>query len=267
MTITNQGPGYVELELDLIPALRREILGVLSDIEMQPLVPAATSGVPDAQGVYFLYLRPKQDGSDVPIYVGKTDAKSGLCNRLTRHAAKIRGRKNIRPSDVYFRAVRLFVFTALDIETDLIETYGGAGNIDWNNSGFGSNDPGKERDTTKYKPEHFDTRFPIDTDTWFFDMPSGVMTVAAAMQHLKDNERLPYVIRFQRPSPNSRNSFHPDFLSTHVDFAPGLTVAQIVARCIENLPAGWHATGLPSHIIVYKDDKRSFPSGRLIAKS
>ncbi len=267
MTVTNQGPGYVELELDLISALRRDILEVLPQIAMQPLEATSALGVPDAQGVYFLYLRPKLDGTDLPVYVGKTDAGAGLRRRLSRHAVKIMGRKNIAPSEVYFRAVRLFVFTALDIETDLIGHFGREARLDWNNSGFGSNDPGRERDTTTYKAEHFDTQFPIDIDTPFFDMPAGSMSVAVAMQHLKDHELLPYTVRFQRPNPSSRNSFHPDFLAAQVTFSPGLTVAEIVAQCIHHLPGGWHATALPSHIIVYKNDPRRFPSGTLIAQS
>lgn len=265
MTITSSGPGFVELELDLIPALRREIQASIPTFDMLPLVFKNASEVPDAQGVYFLYFRPRLDGSDIPAYIGKTDSKSGLRDRLSRHANKIRGRRNISNQDVFFRAFRLFVFTVLDIESDLIESFGGVQKIDWNNSGFGSNDPGKERDTTKYKEEHFDTRFPIDLDGHFFDMPNGPMTVADAMQHLKD--QLPYLLRFERPNSSSRKSFHEDFLNSSVSFPVGSSVFDYIAICINSLPKGWHATALPSHIIVYKDDSRKFPSGQLIARS
>lgn len=265
MTITARGPGFVELELDLIPALRREILSAVQEISMQPLLPTNATLVPDAQGVYFLYLKPRHDGTDTPAYIGKTDSRSGLKDRLERHAVKILGRRNISQGDVYFRAVRLFVFSALDIESDLIETFGGVQKIDWNHSGFGSNDPGKERDTTTYKADHFDTRFPIDTDAHFFDMPSGPILVSEAMQYLKG--KLPYNMRFQRPNPSSSRSFHSDFVNTQLALRPGLSVSEIVKNCVLALPKGWHATALPSHIIVYKNDTRRFPSGTLIARS
>jgi hypothetical protein len=267
MTITGQGPGYIELELELIPALRREILEALPDIHLEALTIANARLIPDAQGIYFLYFKPRFDGSDTPAYIGKTDSKAGLRKRLSRHSVKIQGRQNIKEEDVYFRAIRLFVFTAMDIESDLIECFGGVKRIEWNNSGFGSNDPGKERDTTKYKADHFDTKFPIEIGKAFFDMPTGTMTVAAAMQYLKDQELLPYTLRFERPIPQSRNSFPPDFVDATVTFRPKMTVMEIISECMAKLPKGWHATALPSHIIVYKDDARKFPSGIRIAES
>lgn len=149
MTITNRGVGFVELELDLLPALRREILEAIRGITLVPLISTNIASVPDEQGVYFLYHKPLHDGSDLPVYIGKTDSDAGLRSRLQRHSYKLEGRANISSLEVYFRAVRLFVFTPMDIEGDLIEHFGGVQNINWNGSGFGSNDPGKERDTTR----------------------------------------------------------------------------------------------------------------------
>ena len=51
MTITSSGPGFVELELDLIPALRREIQASIPKFDMLPLVFKNASEVPDAQGL------------------------------------------------------------------------------------------------------------------------------------------------------------------------------------------------------------------------
>jgi hypothetical protein len=96
------------------------------------------------------------------VYVGKTDAEAGLLSRLTRHSKKIQHRIGLTPASVLFKAVRVFVFTAIDLETQLIAHYGGTNIVEWNGSGFGSNDPGEKRDTTTYKAGHFDAQFPID---------------------------------------------------------------------------------------------------------
>src|SRR4051812_27375677 len=111
------------------------------------LLPENVGQLPEAQGVYQLSL----DG--VVVYIGKTDADAGLKNRLTRHSYSIQQRSNLDPSHVTFKAVRVYVFTAMDLETQLIRHYGGAS---WNSSGFGSNDPGRNRDHTKLKHDGFD---------------------------------------------------------------------------------------------------------------
>jgi hypothetical protein len=45
------------------------------------------------------------------------------------------------------------------------------------------------------------------------------------------------------------------------------TPEHVLRAVVAQLPKGWHVTLLPSHVIMYKNDKRKFPSGRLIGKS
>src|SRR5690606_30796551 len=103
-----------------------------------------------------------------------TDA--GLTTRLTTHAAKICGRPNLR-GRVRFKAVQVLVFSAMELETLLIRHYKATGApMSWQHSGFGSNDPGRQRDHTKYKEAHFDVRHPIDVSEKFVEplfMSSG----------------------------------------------------------------------------------------------
>ena len=254
-------PGCGELEFDLPSALLAAILAKFDDIEPADLTVDNTDKILDAQGIYALYLKnPRR-----LVYIGKTDSDAGLKHRLTRHARKLIGRLNLRPGDVEFRAIRVFVFTAMDIETALIKHYGGVSSVAWNNSGFGSNDPGKERDTTNYKDDHWDTQFPIDVDTAYCDFEPGNYSVEEIMSELK--RKLPFLLRFQRPG-RSRSSFHDDFINAQVQIQRrGLTSRQILQECIAALPSGWHATALPSHIICYKNDNRNFPSGETIAES
>ena len=254
-------PGYSELELDLPSALLEALLRRLAETSAAELTSANVDQLPEAQGVYTLHLAVDAP----PVYIGKTDSDAGLRHRLTRHSRKLLRRNNISQEQVFFRAIRLFVFTAMDLETTLIQHFGGVKKVPWNHSGFGSNDPGKERDTTKYKEDHFDALHPIDIDFEVEWDGSCFATVAEHLGALK--AMLPYNFRFERPNPNSKKSFHDDFLSTSALIESVSSPRAIIETCITSLPAGWHATLLPSHIICYKDDTRSFPSGELIAKS
>jgi hypothetical protein len=253
--------GCGELEFDLPSALLAAILKKFDEVEPADLIEDNTREVPEAQGVYALYLKHPQR----LVYIGKTDSDAGLKHRLTRHARKLIGRQNLGPGDVEFRAIRVFVFTAIDIETALIRHYGGVSSVAWNNSGFGSNDPGKERDTTNYKEDHWDTQYPINLDASYADFDPGNYTVSEVVAQMKS--KLPYLLRFQRPG-RSRTSFHDDFTQSNMQIrTAGLTTRQILELCMAALPPGWHATALPSHIICYKNDRRNFPSGTTIATS
>src|SRR5688500_10412284 len=94
--------------------------------------------VPNEQGVYQLL-----HNNDL-VCLGNTDADSGLNASLKRLADKIQHRVGLDPALVRFKAIRLYVFTVMDLETELLK----ANRPPWNGKGFGSNDPGRERDTT-----------------------------------------------------------------------------------------------------------------------
>lgn len=256
--------GYTEFEFNLPDALLKELITVFDGLAPAPLLAANVAAIPEEQGVYQLFLAPH--GQPSLVYIGKTDAAAGLRVRLSRHATKIQNRLNLNPSIVMFKAVRVFVFTAVDLETQLIGHYGGTSAVSWNGSGFGSNDPGRERDTTTYKAEHFDTQFPIDLNRPLSFAVPMTGTAADILRALKSG--LPYLIRFELPSRWSRIA-HADLEGTTVTINPALpmTPESIIAQTIKQLPPGWHATMLPSHVIIYKNDRRRFPSGRLLAQS
>ena len=254
--------GYAELEFDLPRALLKDIVALLDGMNSAELTTSNLTGVSDAPGVYAL----SSSVTGELLYIGKAESSKGLLNRLTCHMRKLDGRQNINPGDIHFKAVRIFVFAAMDLEAALISHYGGDGKLPWNHSGFGSNDPGQQRDTTTYKPDHFDTQHPIRLDHSFVEFKVGQRPVAEVMQHLKDG--LPYLLRFQRPNASSRNSFESDFEDNIVDIQrPHMTTREVLELCVAALPSGWHATALPSHVIFYKNDDRRFPSGTLIARS
>ena len=251
--------GYVDFEFDLPGALLARLIDVLDDMQGAALVPDFVSSIPDAQGVYQLFL------DEELVYIGKTDAEAGLRKRLERHASKTQHRGQLEPSRVSFKAVRIYVFTAVDLESQLIAHYGGYSAVRWNGSGFGSNDPGRERDTTTYKAGHFDALYPIDIDRELSLPLSEEMKAADVLAALK--AELPYVFRYQGASPRSRKP-HADLEEANVSLTDigAVTARGIIEHVVRHLPPGWQATRLPSHIILYKED-RAYPQGTVIARS
>jgi hypothetical protein len=249
--------GYREFEFDLPDALLKNLVSILDKIQKVPLREAEVGMIPDEQGVYQLFL------DDEPVYVGKTDADAGLLKRLTRHSKKILHRNGLDPARVSFKAVRIFVFTAVDLETDLIKHYGGTKGLAWNGSGFGSNDPGRERDTTNNKPENFDFQFPIDIDRALTLTLPASGTAAAMLGLLRD--QLPYTIRAQRPGRSRK--LHDDLETTTISGLATLTTTrEIVKHITTQLPAGWQATKLLGYIILYKETK-TYPQSEIISTS
>jgi len=202
--------------------------------------------VPEAQGVYQLFL------DDDMVYIGKTDAQAGLNKRLARHAKKILDRHNLEPKRVSFKAVRIYVFTVMDLEQQLIQLYRKTGvTLNWNDSGFGSNDPGRERDTTKLKDTHFDIQYPVNIDVPI-ELPQliGTQSVADVLLALKNI--LPYTLRYESPKSKSYHELieEPISLSTSHD-----TVRNILLQIKQTLGDAWQITVLPGYIILYREAK------------
>lgn len=250
--------GYREFEFDLPGALLLHMITVLDDLEAAPLDPAFLYDIPEVQGIYQLYL----DGE--LVYVGKTDADSGLSSRLRRHERAIRHRVGLDPGRVSFKALRVYVFTAIDLETQLISHYGGYDVVRWNGSGFGANDPGRQRDTTTYRPDHFDVVFPIDIDRPLEITFPHTATAAEVLNAVKNT--VPYVFRFEAAGGRSRQP-HPDLLTTvTIPDDMMLTARGVLMTVVPELPKGWQATQLPGRVILYKET-RSYAQGAIIAKS
>jgi hypothetical protein len=252
-------PGYIDFEFDLPGALLARLVHVLDTLTPATLSRELLDAIPDAQGVYQLLL----DGD--LVYIGKTDAEAGLRKHLDRHRLKIQHRKDLDPNRVTFKAIRIYVFTAVDLETQLINHYGGPSAVRWNGSGFGSNDPGRERDTTRYRPEHFDARFPIDIERSLnLELPAWD-TAANILLALK--AALPYILRYEGAGPRSRSP-HPDLRGTMVSMPSifPVTAKAVIETVVSQLPPGWQATYLLSHIILYKET-RAYPQGQIIACS
>ena len=228
-------------------AVLHQLIPQLDKMTGEALTRANAQQLPDAQGVYLLIHQGNVH------YVGKTDAEAGLRTRLTRHVAKFEHRDNISPTDVSFKAAQILVLTAMDIETKLINHY----RADWNGSGFGSNDPGRQRETTAKPPQGFDARFPINIDLPINFLTPGTRTVHEVLMELKLG--LPYTLRYElEPGAKGSMAFrtrpHPDLpqASVTVPSTP-ITARQAMQMVVKALPAGWQATYFASHLILYKE--------------
>lgn len=247
---------FKEFEFNLPRALLHDLVELLDGMDRAPLDAATVdSYIPEEQGVYQLFL------DDTLTYVGKTDSEAGLNQRLGRHAKKIQQRHNLDPKRVSFKAVRIFVFTAIDLETQLICHYSATGKKPaWNQSGFGANDPGRERDTTTLKDGHFDLLYPINIDVPLGASASaGIFPVADVLSTLKTE--IPYVIRYQNEGGKSRKP-HVDLVSTNVKMPIGGHTARSVLKIVqEALGSDWQVTVQPGYIIIYKE-RKAYPHAR-----
>jgi hypothetical protein len=246
--------GFQEFEFDLPEALLTSIIIAFDNMEGATLSREHVSKIPEAQGVYQLIV-----GGKI-VYIGKTDSEAGLSGRLTRHAWTIQHRSNLKVADVSFKAIRIFVFTALDLETQLIKHYKGQSSVSWNNSGFGSNDPGRNRDKTRANSKSFDVLYPIDLNEKVSLELSGRTSVVSALQALR--QALPYTLRVES------SGIHPDFDGVTVTLSKApISTHKLLTMIVEALPKGWQATALAGRIILYKEREDDYPAGRIIARS
>jgi len=132
-------PHYFDFDLDR--GIRAQ---VVEKLESNPLLHLTRGAGPQASGIYALYFKGRL------VYVGKaskgtTKSKRTLRARLSEHAAKISGRRNIALEDMKFRyltfASEWWVFAA---EFALMAHY----QPEWNESGFGSKIEGVGRPGT-----------------------------------------------------------------------------------------------------------------------
>lgn len=249
--------GFLAFEVDLMDAVMTQLVPQLEEMKPAVLNTKNTSELPDAQGVYLLIH------NNQVKYVGKTDAEAGLRSRLTRHVKKFEQRNNISPAQVSFKAAQILVLTAMDIETRVIRHF----EADWNGSGFGSNDPGRNRELTDKPGQGFDAQFPINIDLPVSCFAQSKMSVHEALVALK--VALPYTLRFElEPGAKGSHAFrtrpHPDLVKPIVQLKSETpTVREAMTSIVAALPVGWQATYFVSHVILYKEQQQ-YTYGQLI---
>lgn len=246
--------GYVEYEIDVEKVLREELPGVVQRTAIAPLTPEAIAAIPErAKGAYVLF----EDGN--PVYAGKTDTRHGFRSRLTRHCQTIQHRKDLDPSRIGFKAVRIMVFSNFDVEAILIKELRlqDPSALAWNFSGFGSNDPGHNREAQE--PADFDKARPIDIDRPLEFLPSGA-PIAALPLLLALKAGLPYVLRYEtdldaKGKPARHTVGHAEQRDAPQIDLPSrpITLREALKLLLAALPDDWRVTVFPDRVILYKE--------------
>jgi hypothetical protein len=160
-----------------------------------------------------------------------------------------------------FKAVRIMVFSNFDVEAILIQEMRklDVDHLAWNDSGFGSNDPGHRREGQR--PAPFDAQHPIDIDRPLEGaISAGTYNLRDLLVETKD--KLPFLLRYETDE-KSRDGEditygkhtvgHADQRAVEVVIphdAP--TMREFMNIVIAALP-GWQATIFPGRVILYRE--------------
>lgn len=224
--------------LSFTKALRDQLIQKLDMLTPAALCPENLAEVAKLGGVYQLF-----HDSEL-VYVGKST--KNLNNRLLRHYRKIGGRQGGLTGSVSFKCV--YVDEDLDAvapEKMLIDLFRKRGLAKWNANGFGSNDPGRQRDHSRVEDTHFDAQYPIDLDSLVkLERLPNSPTVFDIFNELKSE--LPFVFRFDsKASKQLRNSVNK------VQGEVERTVRDWLDLASSEAPSHWATVALPGYVISY----------------
>ncbi|MEU9372248.1 GIY-YIG nuclease family protein [Streptomyces sp. NPDC048255] len=234
---------HKDFTLSITKALGDQLAAALDGLDRAPLHEENLARLKEKPGVYQLYL----DGEFV--YVGKAD--KSLPARLRNHLVKISGRRGISLDDVAFSCLYVAEdFSALAPEQLLISHHKEMGNIPWNNNGFGNKDPGRQRDSTVLKQNHFDVKFPVDLDRPVAGLTPGETTLQSLLEEVKAS--LPYNFRYGKSV---------DFKARPVHVPSPEMTADAVFRLISaEIPDKWQVAALMGYVIMYDDSPSEYRS-------
>jgi hypothetical protein len=249
--LINPGDGenyHADFRLSITRALGDQLADALEQLGRTPLTEANLDRLRSRPGVYqlFVYGEPK----DELVYVGK--AEKSLPLRLRQHLRKLSGRENISTQEILFACLYVAEdFTALAPERLLINHYKQAGKIPWNSNGFGNRDPGRNRDNTAVKANHFDKLYPADLSLEVGGLSVGAVPVRELFRRVKKG--LPFTFRYPKNLGEIANN-----LVTVTD--ANLTADEIFSLIARHLPEPWQIAALPGYVIMYPDSPHDYPS-------
>ncbi len=228
-------PSSAEFKLSITKALTTQLAESLDELDPEPLTPENLANLDPRPGVYQLYVV-----GDL-VYVGS--AENSLPQRLAQHRRKLSGRQKIDLATVAYTA--LYVdedMTVLAPEKQLTNMFKEQGLCEWNTSGFGMKDPGRERDTTVWQPNHFDVLYPIRLD-YVPAIEPKLWPLADLLRELKGD--LPFLFRYQAAA--------EVYAGCEVRTEAGLNVREVLELVATSLGVGWQITALPGYVIMYPE--------------
>lgn len=222
--------------LSLTKAMRNQLIDDMAHLGVADFDIDNISQLQERPGVYEIFLEGEL------VYVGK--ASKSIRERLGVHLKKLRGRESGLNERCAFKV--LYVdedLNAFGPEFLLIKGMKQAGKAPWNFNGFGNKDPGKQRDTTLVKENHFDALFPIDLGLEVLaDVTADTkLPLSKCLTALK--RELPFTFRFAKRVPTAE-----------VDPPKNdRTASHWFRSVIQALPEGWMITALPGYVILYQE--------------
>ncbi len=122
--------------------------------------------------------------------------------------------------------------------------------------GFGLHDPGRNRDSTVLRQDHFDAQYPIRLDWPCEGLNAGHYAVTTLLARLK--RELPYNLRYQNDA-----GARLDYENVNVNVPEDdMAASDVLALIAEALPQ-YQITALPGYVIMYRES-RTYPQGEVI---
>jgi hypothetical protein len=238
--------GCRQFDLNLAKAVVEQMVAAFESLDPVALVSANTAAVPAAPGVYQLLHKRSL------VYVGQ--AADTLQGRLERHRTTLSGRKGIAIEDMQYRALVVNRnWSTLATEQALLSHYGGSPT--WNNSGFGSNDPGRIRDQTAEKPGHFNVQFPIN-----IEYPADASALNASHAHVvleRLKETAPFIIRFDSAAMDALRR-------VELREVRGSSIAAVLTAIGRALGPDWQVSALPGRVLIYRESGQAYPNADVV---
>jgi hypothetical protein len=244
-------------EFDIAGPLFEQMCLDLDRLSPLPLDEANLSDVAKKPGVYALHHAGQL------VYVGKADRNAR--GRLRKHRKQLHGRIGIGPDDISFRCLHFaHTWDPFQPEAALIDRYHPV----WNRTGFGPNDPGRKRDHTDLKANHWHVLYPLDPSYVCDGVPSGDYDVLELLRAVSKDA--PFWVRFQGNRVGRGDEGRASYEAAHRDFATarpvlvprdGMSVRDLLLLAIQALssPEEWQLTQLPSHLLAYREKDVTYP--------
>lgn len=238
-------PKYaIPFDFDLARAVVDQLVETLDALPIGALTTINLEAVAAVQGVYQLFHQ------DAAVYVGKTD--EGLNRRLRRHQRTLAARQNIDVEHLGFKGLYIHKnWTTWTSEDVLLRHYSTCA---WNNSGYGSNDPGRKREDTEVGTQGFDQQYPIRSDWVVSEVQAGQYEANALLRQLK--KTLPYIFRYETDHPKQWKSGSVKYNGrTLIVDKTDKTAEQLIASIAKQLGPSWQATRFPGRYILYEESR------------
>lgn len=248
------GPFVKDFDFDLARAVVEQLVEALDALAVGALTEQNLAALGRKQGVYQLYHEGR------PVYVGKAD--KSLRSRLARHRRALSARENMNVANLGFKALYIHRnWTTWTSEDVLIRHYGEA--CSWNNSGYGGNDPGRNREDTVVSEADFHQSFPIRRDWRVDELVQGNYEANELLRQLK--KTLPFLFRYETESRKRWGRGSPKYNGRQIVVErDAMTIDEILREIVSQLGSNWQATRFPSRYILYEEQRR-YAHGEIIA--